>query len=127
MTARDVLRPPPPPFPFLPRLPALPFPVPESVVDALSPPLTVEEVRHARAREAVDGFVTGDLTVFTLLSFRFCFHAALTLDCLALFSLSLFRLCSVALKRRHTRSAGVRRTMSLLSTMLTHVALPTKC
>lgn len=41
--ARDVLRPPPPPFPFLPRLPALPFPVPESVVDALSPPLTVEE------------------------------------------------------------------------------------
>lgn len=43
--AKDALRPPPPPLPFLPRLPSLPLPVPQGVVDALSPRLTVEEVR----------------------------------------------------------------------------------
>lgn len=46
--ARDLLRPPPPPFPFLPRLPALPLPIPDSVVDAMSPRLTPEEVRGSQ-------------------------------------------------------------------------------
>lgn len=61
--AKDALRPPPPPLPFLPRLPSLPLPVPQSVVDALSPRLTVEEVgRTGKPREGLSGCPLGQIS-----------------------------------------------------------------
>eukprot|EP00611_Tribonema_gayanum_P021307 TRINITY_DN4064_c0_g1_i4.p1 TRINITY_DN4064_c0_g1~~TRINITY_DN4064_c0_g1_i4.p1 ORF type:complete len:723 (+),score=280.48 TRINITY_DN4064_c0_g1_i4:457-2625(+) len=44
-----LLQPPPPPLPFLPRLPSLLLPVPKRLLDALSPQLSIEEEIFAKS------------------------------------------------------------------------------